>query len=810
MPLVFKRLTKRKVMYLAGSVVIIPILIVVAVFSLVRMELIDDLPSKRQLKHVQSPEASELYSSDGRLLGRYYSENRTNVSIDDINDDLRNALIATEDRRFLKHNGVDVKGLSRVFFKTLLLQKNSGGGSTLSQQLVKHLYPRKDYPVFSTLINKSREMIIAQRLERLHSKDEILLMYCNTVPFGERAFGIHSASKRFFNKHPKDLKLEEAATLVGMLKATTYYSPRRNPERSLARRNVVLGQMSKYGYLDEQVAESTKALALTLDYNAYNSNTEIARYFKSHVKKELLDWASKRRKNDGSRYDINKDGLKIYTTLDYDMQVAAERNMKRHMADLQRLFESSWGKNGMFQGSTRLIDEGIVSNHKYQSILASTKDKKQALQQFNSEDHRRLWTWQGYQKQSSTRIDSIKHYLKLLHAGVFAVNPKNGEIKVWIGGNNYSHFPYDNIKNPRQVGSTFKPIVYLAALEQGLQPCDYYPNELRQYNDYQNWKPRNASNKYGGYIPAKEGLAQSINTVSVQVLFETGVPNVVRTAKSMGITSDLSEVPSIVLGTSDISLYEMVKAYSVLASGGKKRDLESLLRIEDKDGNIIYDAVESRRKVRTSAISKQSIDRLNAMLYNATVNGTGRSLYSKYNIPFQVMGKTGTTQNQSDGWFIGYTEDLVVGSWVGAQDRRIHFKNLSTGSGGRTALPLVAGVFQHAAKKGLRSPDLSIDSELYDCYDFLTEDEYQYLQDIENGSFFQKLFARDVKEVTERNNKKNNRKKKKNKKPKKNDNLVAIQVAEDLLELLSEENKAKYGDEIRQLEGLLSEIEQQR
>lgn len=698
------------------------------------MEWTDDLPSQQQLKEIQNPIASQLYTADEKLIGKYFLQNRSDLKAEDLNEFFKEALVSTEDRRFFKHKGVDNKSLLRVFFKSILLQQDaSGGGSTITQQLVKNLYPRKRYSVLSTLLNKYREMAIARRMEKVYSKDDILLLYANTVSFGEQAFGLTTAAKRFFNKTPKDLLLEEAATLVGILKATNYYSPRLFPDRAVDRRNVVLDQMVNYGDLNPETATQLKSLPLTLDYQSFADRIELARYFKQQVKKEFATWSLDHSKADGSKYDLQKDGLQIISTLDYDLQIAAEQIMQSHMSRLQSLFISSWKGGSLFGKTSKVIDDGIFADKEYKSHRQSGLSNNDAIKELTKHRMRTFWTWDGYDTKSRTRIDSIKHYLSLLHTGILVAHPSTGQIKAWVGGNDFGEFQWDNVIAPRQVGSTFKPIVYLAALEKEIEPCSFYPNELRSYADYDDWTPKNANGQYGGYASVKGGLTHSINTISIQLLFEAGIPSVVQLAKELGIQSSLQEVPSIVLGTSDVSLYEMVQAYCTLANEGQKQSLRSISKITDRFGNVLYEGTET---IDTTSVlfddRKQHISTLNKMLQNATLAGTGKRLYSNFDIDFPISGKTGTTQNQSDGWFIGYTKDLVVGAWVGAQDRRIHFRNLGTGSGGRTALPLVGALFEYANNKGLIHPELFADEDPFACQDTLSSRDYAILQRRQN------------------------------------------------------------------------------
>jgi len=621
---------------------LLPILTYQIFRGLIAFEVVDELPTKQELAQIQNPYGSELYSANGQIIGRFYSENRSPLKAADLNEFYRSALFATEDIRFFEHNGVDTRSLLRVLFKTILLRKEaSGGGSTLTQQLVKNLYPRKTYRYFSTVFNKFREMEIARRLEKVYSKEEILVLYSNTISFGERAFGLPTAARRFFNKSPKDLSLQEASLLVGLLKATSSYSPRRFPERAKQRRNVVFAQLARYEFIEDSTSLRLSELPIQLNYQSPSEQLEFAGYFKQHVKQEFNKWNTLNSQLKGTQYNLYRDGLKIYTTIDHNLQIAAEQVMQDHMRELQQIFEKSWKGSNMFGKSTKIIDDQIIKNPQYKALLAAGKNKKEARHKFTLKSKKEIWTWEGKETKMISKIDSIKHYLGLLHASVLAIAPKTGMIKAWIGGNDYSRFQYDHVMGARQVGSTFKPIVYLAALESGIEPCDLYENSLRTYSDYQNWTPRNAGGKYGGLMTVQEALMNSTNTVSVQVLFDTGIPQAVNMSRKLGVNSSLNEVPSIVLGTSDITLYEMVKAYSTLANDGYRVDPTAITKITDKDDNVLFDLADYQ-DLGEQVVTPSSVKTLNSMLQNATLFGTGRRLYAQYDIKFPVSGKTGT------------------------------------------------------------------------------------------------------------------------------------------------------------------------
>lgn len=712
------------------------LLFVLFLYLLVLTGIVGNVPSKSEILSIDNPESSNVYASNGKLIGKFFIENRGSLDTSGLTSYYKNALISTEDARFYKHNGVDKRSLARVLFKSILLQKDhSGGGSTIHQQLAKNLFPRHRFKMLSMPINKMREMIIARRLNRAYTKDEILLMYSNTVSFGERAFGLHTAAHRFFNKKPSELNLVESATLVGILKAPTYYSPRNHPERAKTRRNLVLAQMKKYEFLSEEEYQEALEAPLELNYQSLNSTIGLARYFQQLVREEFQMWASANPKEDGAVYDLDRDGLKIYTSLDFELQIAAEQFMKEHMEELQKTFDRSWKDGNVFGPKEAYLIGRLKQTGDYKKLAEQGLTEEEIFEKLNEKANRKIWTWEGYVTKDISVKDSVAHYVGMLHSGVLAADSKSGQIKVWVGGNDYGQFQWDNVQSPRQVGSTFKPVAYLAGLKKGIEPCDYFPNELRTYASFKDWTPRNADGEYGGFMPVQKALTNSVNTVSVQVLFQSGIDQVIQQAVDMGITSDLPKVPSLVLGTADISLYDMVKTYAYLANGGNSIELSTIDSIVDNSGNLVY-------KNEKIPLENKEIDpiylKLNTMLSKVVEEGTGQRLYSQFDVPFTVMGKTGTTQNQSDGWFMSYTSDIVIGAWVGAQDRRVHFRNLGTGSGGRTALPLVGAVWEHAASTGYE-PSQDITTELEFCLDSISEEEFAMLGEIGDSTRFAQI-----------------------------------------------------------------------
>jgi penicillin-binding protein 1A len=647
------------------------------------------VPSRKSFLSLRTNNSSIIYSGEGKVLGKFFLQDRTNVALEEISPDIVNSLIATEDVRFYKHHGIDRRGMFRVFFKTLLMgNESSGGGSTITQQLAKNLYPRKRYPFLSLPLNKLREAIIAEKLEDVFSKEEILMLYLNTVPFGENAFGIEVASRRFFNKSAKSLKMEEAATLVGMLKATSNYNPRRHPEASLKRRNIVLEQLSKYGYISLQVKDSVQALPLVVNYKFIDHNKGLATYFREQLRQEMEAWCDANPKEDGSTYNIYTDGLKIYTTIDYQMQEYAEQAMGRHMKKLQNQFFLHWGKRKPWGKDTRVVTDAMKRSALYKRLKEDGSSDEDIKKAFATPSKTRVFSWNGIQERTMTPMDSLNYYLKFLHAGFVAMDVKTGEVKAWVGGLNHEYFKYDhvNTRSKRQVGSTFKPIVYAAALEAGISPCEYFPNEKKTYSDYNNWSPANADNSYGGSYSMAGALTNSVNTVSAQIIMRAGIENVVELARRMGISSPLDPVPSLSLGTADLSLLEMVSAYAVFPNNGYYTKPSYIKRIETSDGKVIADFTRDRQK--QAALSGYNASVMVNMMESVVNSGTASRLRYEYGLTIPVGGKTGTTQSHADGWFIGFTPDIVAGVWVGAEDRRVHFRSLDLGQGASMALPI--------------------------------------------------------------------------------------------------------------------------
>ncbi|MEZ4825572.1 MAG: transglycosylase domain-containing protein [Bacteroidia bacterium] len=658
----------------------------------VTWEWITPIPDADELAHISNPTASEVYSVDGKLLGKYYLENRKDVTFAEIPQHLTDALIATEDVRFYTHDGVDTRSLLRVFFKTLIFRSESaGGGSTITQQLAKNLFPRQSFALFSLPINKIRESEIAHRLEKIYSKDQILTLYLNTVSFGENVFGIEVAANRFFSTTTAQLTPAQSATLVGMLKAPTAYNPRLHAEASLGRRNVVIGQLVKYDYLSKESGDTLKSVPLELNYSYQSHNTGLAPYFREHLRLELDQWCKKTFKKDGANYNLYTDGLKIYTTIHSGMQQYAEAAVSAHMKTLQDAFDRSWKNRNREKSTGDMLGQAIRKSKRYQSLAKKGYSPAAIDSIFSIPVPMKVFSWEGEQSVEMSPRDSVLHDAFMLHCGLLAINPQNGHVRAWVGGINHSYFQYDHVTCLRQTGSIFKPIVYAAALEAGESPCEFISNEKTVFEAYNNWAPKNADNVYGGEYSMQGALAQSINVVAVNLIMKIGVEKVIDLSRRLGIRHDLPEVPSLALGAADLSLQEMTGVYSAFVNGGNYYAPTHILRIENREGHIL---LETSSLPAQQVLSARTASMLTYMLESVVNEGTARSLRTRYGLKNDIAGKTGTSQSQADGWFIGATPDLVAGAWVGADDQRVHFPSLAQGQGASTALPVVAQFLQ--------------------------------------------------------------------------------------------------------------------
>jgi penicillin-binding protein 1A len=689
---------------------------IVLLFLVIYLGAFGKLPTKAYLKSLKNPVTSTIYASNKEPIGYYYLQNRSNADSSQIKPALMQALVATEDVRFYEHSGIDYKSYARVLIKSIILQQNAGGGSTITQQVAKNLFGREQQFFLSTPINKIREIFIARRLESIYDKDDIILLYFNTVSFGENIYGIEKAAFRFFNKAPQELSLSESATLVGLLKAPSYYNPRNFPDRAEQRRNVVLSQMLKYDYITPETLEEAKS-PLKLDYQSPKKVSSFSAYFKDYVAKEFALWAEDNPAADGHTYDLEADGLNIHTTLNTNIQKYAEAALHRQADNLQKLMDTYWAAATTDGGKEVLLQRLVDQNREVQQMRQSGINETQ-IEAFTKEKRKRKY-WvigKGYEDQMQSLEDSIAKSINRSHAGVVAVSSVSGRIMGYVGGIDYGFSQIDNVVTPRQVGSTFKPITYLAALQAGEDPCDYYDNNLIAYSKYEDWRPRNANNTYGGSYSMHGALANSINTVSVTLQLKTGIDRVLDQAKKMGVDTDLPKVPSIVLGTADISLMEMVTAYASISNGGSKIKPYAIERIEDEQGNVLFQA---KPRYEGRVASTENIKALQKMMDGVIREGTGSRLLG-YEIPYNIIGKTGTTQNNGDGWFIGCSPELVVGSWVGTFDKRVQFASTSMGSGANTALPIVASIFKNLSywKRPLLT-NFEYDFDYFPCRPFV-------------------------------------------------------------------------------------------
>lgn len=655
-----------------------------------------ELPPLEELENPKTYLASEIYSEDGVIIGKYFYQNRSNISYDELSPNLVQALIATEDVRFYDHSGVDF----RRFTSAVLFLGTRGGASTITQQLAKNLFPRKKFNnVFNKATTKLKEWITAIRIEERYTKEEIMTMYFNTVEFGANSFGISSAAKTFFAKSAKDLNPQEAAMLVGMLKAPTKYSPVRNPANAFNRRNTVLNQMRKYDFINDAAYDTLVQTEIVLKYQEEDHNDGLAPYFREHLRQDLLDWCEE------NGFNLYKDGLKIYTTINSKLQTMAEESVHNHIKDMQKKFFEHWKGREPWGQYKELITAGMKRSDRYRLMKAAGANEAQIELAFNTRVKMKVFSYtRGEIDTVMTPLDSIKYYKYFMQAGLMSMDPQTGFIKAWVGGINHKYFKYDhvNIKSKRQVGSTFKPLVYTIAIDNGWSPCYKVPNQRVVFEDYENYSPDNADDKYNDpEMTLFKGLQLSVNNIVMQVMKQLGPSapkSVIELAKKMGIQSELPPYPSIALGVADLSVYEMVGAFSTYANKGVWTEPVYFTRIEDKNGNVVREVVP--RKVE--AMSEQTAYIMEKMLERVTAHGTAAKIKYMYQVPGAVGGKTGTTQNYSDGWFIGITPHLATGIWTGFEDRAIHFRSMSLGSGSAMAMP----IFGNYMKKALSDTTL--------------------------------------------------------------------------------------------------------
>ena len=699
------------------------------------------LPSRAAVAAVEVPEASYLLDRNGKLLSRYYRENRELAALDEMPPALIEALLATEDERFFEHEGVDWQATARaIVYSGLLGQREQGGGSTISQQLAKNHFPRTRGGLPALVVAKVKEAITAGRFEREYSKEELLALYLNSVPFGENMYGVKVAARRFFDRELTDLRAEEAAVLVGMLKANSYYHPVWHPDRAVERRNLVLRRMEAQAFLTAAERDSLTALPLTLSERPERARAG-ASYLSERAKADIAAALQGITGDDGEPLDLYRDGLRIYTTVDEQLQTWAEVALTGHLEELQKTFFGHWSGRDP-EGLEPLVAEAMQASTRWQGLLAgglSEAEAEAAFAKTRPVSYRPGSALGQQEAEASSWRDSIRAEVLRLRAAVVVADPHGAAIRAYVGGTDFGAVPFNSAAARRQVGSTFKPVVYAAAVEDGAAPCEYFPNELRTYTDFEDWTPENADGEYGGEYSLTGALVNSVNTVAVQLAFRVGPRRIAALAEQLGLSGVPAE-PSVALGTPSLSLEDMVRVYGTFARGGTVPEYRLVSRIETHEGEVVYEADEPESVGRVFA--PHTARTLDYMLRQVASRGTGAGLRSRYGVQSEVAGKTGTTQNQADGWFVGYTRDLVVGAWVGGAYPNIRWRSLSQGQGARTALPVVGRFLRaYERKAGVsRLPEVPEDI-LWDadCPDHVDYGEDIFADEYEPGDF-ERLF----------------------------------------------------------------------
>ncbi|MCD8206734.1 MAG: transglycosylase domain-containing protein [Bacteroidales bacterium] len=748
--------TKKRITHWFWAIITIP----VAIFAIVLLCVwaFADIPSFEELENPDNKLATQVIAEGGEVLNTFHIENRAFVPYEDISPNVVHAVVATEDARFYTHSGVDFRGLARVMVRTLLLgDRGQGGGSTVTQQLAKTLYPRDEMSDDGKLVRnfklvktKLKEWITAVKLERNYTKDELMDMYLNAVFFGSNAYGIKTAAQTFFAKNPIDLNIEESATLVGMINKPTRYNPAINPEQALVRRNFVIGQMKKAGYIETNYQrDSICAIPIALSFHVQDHNAGIGPYFRDMLRRvmnakepkktayreredyvtdslrwaddPLYGWLNKNKKSDGSSYSLDKDGLKIYTTINYKMQQYAEEAVAEHLGkELQPAFfrDIRWKRDKPFSDD---VDSKVVESlmaqarrwsDRYRSMKAAGASEEDILKSFDVRTNMRLFSWNqaGYIDTVMTPNDSIRYYKSIIRAGFVVFEPHTGHVLAYVGGPNYRYFKYDNLRQgKRQVGSTIKPFLYTLAMQEGMSPCDrvnLVPQTFIVGNEASDvWTPQSTDKDemIGKTVTLKWGLTNSSNNVSAYLMKQFGPAAMIEMMRKLGISNYLPEVPSLCVGSCDLSPFDMVAAYNTFPSKGVYIEPLFVTRIEDNLGNVIGE-FQSHKK---EAVSEQTAYLMANLMQGVVNHGTATRLRWRYGLKGEIAGKTGTTNDQSDGWFIGYTPTITAGAWVGAEDRQVHFRSLALGSGANMALP-IWGIFM---TKVLADGDLGV-SEL--------------------------------------------------------------------------------------------------
>ena len=758
----------RLIINIFWGIIISGIIITIIIFYGAGTGYYGSMPDLQQLENPKTNLATQIFSSDGVVLGKYYYEdNRTPIQFNELPENIVNGLIATEDERFYSHSGIDWKRTISAF---VFLGKR-GGASTITQQLARQLFVGvRSRNISEAVIQKAKEWVLSVQLERRYTKKEIIAMYLNVYDFGYNADGVRSAAKIFFNTTPKKLKIEQSATLIGMLKNSSFYNPLRRPELVKRRRNIVFKQMERNGFLSKKIADSLSKLTLEIDYTPESHREGLATYFRAYLQEFMRKWIKKNPKENGEKYNMYRDGLKIYTTIDSRLQTIGEKSVKNHMKNLQKEFfkQNTYKLNqtapflDLRSGQIdTLLERTAYRSERWKNKENAGWKKKEILKNFKEPKSMSVFSWEGEKDTVMSPLDSIRYYKHFLRSSMMSMEPQTGHVKVWIGGYDFKHFQYDQVKQGRrQIGSTFKPFLYATAIDQlKLSPCDILPDALfciepMKHGNIDAWCPKNAGDKYGTNRTLKNALANSVNTVSARLMDKVGPRPVIDLVRKMGITSRIPAVPSIALGTPDISLFEMVGAYGTFANKGIYVKPVMISRIEDKNGTVIYESVPETQDVISEEAAYVTVN----LMKGVTEQGSGarlrhaglekenyiyKNLVTGYPYVFEnpIAGKTGTTQNQSDGWFMGIVPNLVTGVWVGGEDRSIHFEKIAFGQGATMALP-IWGQFM---KEVYLNTELNVSKEDFaepekliiqlDCDQYTKEISEEDLEDLDGFGF---------------------------------------------------------------------------
>ena len=709
-------MNKKKKIIIIWLIILSPFLAIFSLVNLASFEFFGPLPTFDQLEDPSSNLATEIISVDSVVIGKYFFENRTSSAKEDIPHNFIDALIATEDIRFRSHSGIDVKSLLRAILGAFFGDGQTGGASTITQQLSKMLFTKTPASGLERIKQKLKEWVISAKLERRYTKEEILLMYLNRFDWVNNAVGIKSAARVYFNKKTQNLNVQESAMLVGMLKNPSLFNPNRRLELTKKRRDVVLSQMRKYSFINDTLYDSLVKTPIVLDFKKASHNEGLAPYFREYLREKMKKWCSTKMKADGSRYNLYTDGLRIYTTIDSRLQKFAEEAVETHISSLQNDFYNHWKgyTNAPFpkdfeqEQIDAIVDQSMKRSVRYKRLKSQGKSIKEIRKIFDKRTEMKLFSWQGKIDTILSPRDSLIYSKFFLHSGLMSMEPSTGFVKAYVGGINYENFQYDHVTSgKRQVGSTFKPFLYSLAIQEGYSPCYQVPNVPVVFDKYKwrlekDWSPRNSGGEdlEGLTLTLKYGLANSINTVTAYIMKQFGPHAVVDLARKIGIKSKILAVPSLCLGTFDLSVYEMVGAYSTFSNKGVWVEPIFVTKIEDKNGVLLEKFIPESNEAMSEKTADVMVRLLQGVVdgvYSPTANkksGTGVRLRFKYGFKNEIGGKTGTTQNHSDGWFMGITPNLVTGVWTGCEDRSVHFRDITTGQGANMALPIFAEYMQ--------------------------------------------------------------------------------------------------------------------